>query len=69
MIPDRKIELVCSHPPYGNAIRYSKDTPGDLSLLEVVDFSTANAAGGQRELPRDETRRPLCTLNCGLKKA
>ncbi len=38
MIPDRKIELVCSHPPYGNAIRYSKDTPGDLSLLEVVDF-------------------------------
>ena len=38
MIPDRKIDLVCSHPPYSKAIRYSKDTAGDLSHLEVEDF-------------------------------
>ncbi len=38
MIPDQQIDLVCSHPPYSQAIRYSKDTPGDLSRLEIEPF-------------------------------
>lgn len=37
-IPDKQINLVCSHPPYANAIGYSKNTPGDLSLLDVQPF-------------------------------
>jgi len=38
MIPDLKIDLVCSHPPYSKAIRYSKATPGDLSHLDIEPF-------------------------------
>jgi len=37
-IPDKQIDLICSHPPYANAIGYSKNTPGDLSLLDVQRF-------------------------------
>lgn len=37
-IPDKQIDLICSHPPYANAIGYSKNTPGDLSLLDVQPF-------------------------------
>ena len=38
MIPDQQIDLVCSHPPYSKAIRYSKETPGDLSHLDIEPF-------------------------------
>jgi len=38
MIPDQQIDLICSHPPYSKAIRYSKDTPGDLSHLDIEPF-------------------------------
>ena len=37
-VPDGSIDLICSHPPYANVIRYSKDTEGDLSLLSVKPF-------------------------------
>jgi len=37
-IPDKQIDLICSHPPYANATGYSKNTPGDLSLLDVQPF-------------------------------
>ena len=37
-IPENQIDLICSHPPYANAIGYSKGTPGDLSLLDVQPF-------------------------------
>lgn len=40
-VPDNQIDLICSHPPYANAIKYSKATPGDLSLLGVDDFLAA----------------------------
>ena len=38
MIPDQQIDLICSHPPYSQAIRYSKDTSGDLSHLDIEPF-------------------------------
>ena len=37
-IPDESIDLVCTHPPYANIIKYSEDIPEDLSLLKVKDF-------------------------------
>ena len=37
-IPDESIDLVCTHPPYANIIKYSEDIPEDLSLLKVQDF-------------------------------
>lgn len=37
-IPDAKIDLICTHPPYADIIKYSEDIPEDLSLLKVKDF-------------------------------
>lgn len=37
-IPNESIDLICTHPPYADIIRYSKDIVGDLSHLKVHDF-------------------------------
>jgi len=37
-LEDGSIDLVCAHPPYANIIKYSKETAGDLSHLEVDAF-------------------------------
>ncbi len=37
-LEDGSIDLVCAHPPYANIIKYSKETAGDLSHLEVDEF-------------------------------
>lgn len=35
---DDSIDLICTHPPYADIIRYSKDIPEDLSHLKIQDF-------------------------------
>lgn len=37
-ISDESIDLICTHPPYANIIKYSEDIQEDLSLLKVKDF-------------------------------
>lgn len=37
-IKDEGIDFICTHPPYANIIRYSKDIDGDISLLDVDEF-------------------------------
>ena len=37
-IPDESIDLICTHPPYADIIKYSDDIPEDLSRLKVKDF-------------------------------
>lgn len=39
-IPDKSIDLICTHPPYANIIHYSEgqDIPQDLSNFKVNDF-------------------------------
>lgn len=37
-IPNESIDLICTHPPYANIIKYSEDIPEDLSTLKVKDF-------------------------------
>ncbi len=37
-IQDESIDLICTHPPYANIIKYSENNPADLSLLKVSDF-------------------------------
>ena len=37
-IKDSKIDFICTHPPYANIIKYSKDISGDISQLAVDDF-------------------------------
>lgn len=36
--PNESIDLICTHPPYADIIKYSEDIPEDLSLLKVKDF-------------------------------
>lgn len=37
-IEDESIDLICTHPPYADIIRYSEDIEEDLSHLKVKDF-------------------------------
>lgn len=37
-IPDNSIDLICTHPPYADIIKYSEDIPEDLSRLKIKDF-------------------------------
>jgi DNA modification methylase len=36
-IPDKSIDLILTHPPYLNIIKYSKNIEGDLSRISSVD--------------------------------
>ena len=38
MLVDESIDLICTHPPYANIIKYSEDIENDLSHLKVSDF-------------------------------
>lgn len=40
-IKDETIDLICTHPPYANIIKYSSSIEGDLSLMELPDFYSA----------------------------
>ena len=37
-IPDNRIDLVCTHPPYANIIKYSEALENDISLCDINDF-------------------------------
>lgn len=39
-IENESIDLICTHPPYANIIKYSEDIDGDLSLLKLKDYLT-----------------------------
>ena len=37
-VSDESIDLICTHPPYADIIKYSDGIDGDLSQLKVKDF-------------------------------
>jgi methyltransferase domain protein len=37
-ISDKSVDLICTHPPYADIIKYSEDIDEDLSRLKVKDF-------------------------------
>ena len=37
-LPNESVDLICTHPPYADIIRYSEDIDGDLSLLPMKPF-------------------------------
>lgn len=39
-LADESIDLICTHPPYANIIRYSEDIENDLSHLKMKEFLT-----------------------------
>lgn len=38
MLPNESIDLICTHPPYANIIKYSENIENDLSHLKVPEF-------------------------------
>jgi DNA modification methylase len=38
LISDNSIDLICTHPPYSNIIKYSKCISGDLSHCDMEEF-------------------------------
>lgn len=40
-ISDCSIDLICTHPPYANIIKYSRDVKCDISLLSIEDYLIA----------------------------
>ena len=36
-IKNESIDLICAHPPYANAIKYTDGVDGDLSFIKNVD--------------------------------
>ena len=39
-LEDESIDLICTHPPYADIIKYSEDIKGDLSHLKIKEFIT-----------------------------
>ena len=37
-LPDKSMDLICTHPPYADIIHYSEDIEGDLSLLPTKPY-------------------------------
>lgn len=37
-VNDENIDFICTHPPYADIIKYSKDIEGDVSLLSKDEF-------------------------------
>ena len=37
-LENESVDLICTHPPYANIIKYSEDIEGDLSLLNTNSF-------------------------------
>lgn len=56
-VPDESIDLICTHPPYANIIKYSEDISEDISLLKIPAFLEAMkdvAAESYRVLKKDK---------------
>lgn len=49
-IKDASVDLICTHPPYANIIKYSANTAGDLSNYDVKDFLGENEKSSGRVL-------------------
>lgn len=56
-VPEESIDLICTHPPYANIIKYSEDISEDISLLKITAFLEAMkdvAAESYRVLKKDK---------------
>lgn len=63
-IKDASIDLICTHPPYANIIKYSKDISGDISLLTYEEFLKEMSLVAQ-ESYRILKKRKICALMIG----
>lgn len=63
-IRDESIDLICTHPPYANIIKYSKEIPGDISHLKYEEF-LKELEQVARESYRVLKKRGICAFMMG----
>jgi DNA modification methylase len=63
-ISDDSIDLICTHPPYANIIKYSDSLPDDLSNFSYDDFLAAMKSVAQESF-RVLKRRKVCAIMVG----
>lgn len=63
-IKDESIDLICTHPPYADIIRYSKEIPGDISHLKYEEFLKALEKVA-REAYRVLKKQGICSFMIG----
>ena len=63
-IKDESIDLICTHPPYADIIRYSDKIPDDISHLKYEDFLRAFEQVA-RESYRVLKRKKICAFMIG----
>ena len=63
-IKDESIDLICTHPPYADIIRYSKEIPGDISHLKYEEF-LKELEQVARESYRVLKRQGICAIMIG----
>ncbi len=63
-LTDESIDLICTHPPYANAISYSNAIENDLSQYDHVDFLRQFKIV-TKELHRVLKKRKFCCIMMG----
>lgn len=63
-ISNESIDLICSHPPYANIIKYSSGITGDLSNLSMDDF-LSNMGDVAKESYRVLKNGKYCSIMMG----
>lgn len=63
-IKDESVDLICTHPPYADIIRYSDKVPDDISHLKYEDFLRALEQVA-RESYRVLKRKKICAFMIG----
>ncbi len=63
-ISDESIDLICTHPPYSNIIKYSENIQGDLSHYDINDF-LKEMEKVARECYRVLKKGKFCTILIG----
>lgn len=63
-VQDNSIDLICTHPPYADIIKYSDGIDGDLSQLKYKDFLTA-MVGVATECYRVLKKDKFCAIVMG----
>lgn len=63
-LKDEKMDLICTHPPYADIIRYSKSVEGDISHLKTDEFLIAMKKVA-REAFRVLKKEKICAVMMG----
>ena len=63
-IKNESIDLICTHPPYSNIIRYSKNILGDISNLKYDEF-LKELEQTAKESYRVLKKQGICTFMMG----